>query len=74
MSVCNIPFGVAMSRGGTYVWVYSYGKVYESHWDKAFNSELYTAVPLNDFIWLSGIVVIPPDSHHLLNFGPLKCN
>jgi len=27
----KIPFGIGMSRGGQHVWVFSYGKVFESH-------------------------------------------
>lgn len=64
---------MGVSRGGDHVWVYSFGKVYESHWDKEAGSGLYTAVPMEDFIWLSGIVVIPKDSNHLLNMTPVLC-
>lgn len=69
----KIPFGLGMSRGGTHVWLYSSGKVYESHWDKEPASGLYTAVDLNAFIWLSGIIVVPPDSHHLLPLSKVEC-
>lgn len=69
----RIPFGLGMSRGGTHVWIYSYGAVYESHWEKAAGDGLYTRVPLNEFEWLSGIIVVPPDSHHLLNVSTVKC-
>ena len=69
----KIPFGLGMSRGGTHVWLYSYGKVYESHWDKEPDTGLYTAVELNAFPWLSGIIVIPPDSHHLLPLSKVEC-
>ena len=68
-----IPFGLGMSRGGMHVWLYSYGKVYESHWEKDFNNGLYTAIPLNNFAWLSGIVVVPPDAHALLTMSKVKC-
>jgi hypothetical protein len=70
----KVPFGLGMSRGGTHVWLYSKGKVYESHWEREFTNGLYTAMPLNTFPWLSGIVVVPPDSHHMLNISKVKCN
>ncbi|MFL0796625.1 MAG: hypothetical protein K6L73_03945 [Cellvibrionaceae bacterium] len=69
----SIPFGVGMSRGGTHVWLYASGKVYESHWDREFSNGLYTAMPLNQFPWLSGIVVVPPDSHSLLKMAEVRC-
>lgn len=70
----RVPFGLGMSRGGLHVWVYSLEKIYESHWDKEANDGLYTAVRLNEFEWLSGIIVVPPDSHHLLKVSTVKCN
>lgn len=69
----SVPFGVGMSRGGTHVWLYSYGKVYESHWDREFNNGLYTAMQLSSFPWLSGIIVVPPDAHNLLLMSKVKC-
>jgi hypothetical protein len=48
-------------------------KVYESHWDREFGSGLYTAMPLHQFPWLSGIVVVPPDSHSLLTMAEVNC-
>ena len=70
----RVPFGLGMSRGGLHVWLYSLEKIYESHWEKEANKGLYTAVKLNEFEWLSGIIVVPPDSHHLLNVSTVKCN
>lgn len=69
----SVPFGVGMSRGGTHVWLYSYGKVYESHWDKEAKEGLYTALPLTMFPWLSGVVIVPPDAHHMLTMAKVKC-
>jgi hypothetical protein len=69
----RIPFGLGMSRGGTHVWLYSYGDVYESHWENNANDGLYTAIPLRNFAWASGIIVIPPDSQPLLNVTKLNC-
>jgi len=69
----QIPFGLGMSRGGMHVWLFSYGKVYESHWDKEYLDGLYTAMPLNQFPWLSGIVVVPPDAQSLLTMSKVKC-
>lgn len=69
----KIPFGIGMSKGGTHVWIYSLGKVYESHWDREAGSGLYTGVDLTKFAWLSGIVVVPPDSLHLLKMSKVTC-
>lgn len=69
----KIPFGIGMSRGGEHVWIYSFGKIYESHWDREAGSGLYTGVNLSKFAWLSGIVVVPPDSNHLLKMSKVVC-
>lgn len=70
----RVPFGLGMSRGGSHVWLYSSGQVFESHWDKtAASKELYSNVSLKNFKWLSGIIVVPPDAHHLMNITKLKC-
>ena len=69
----KVPFGLGMSRGGTHVWLYSYGKVYESHWEKESGDGLYTNMPLDQFPWLSGVVIVPPDSQHLLSISTVKC-
>jgi len=69
----KIPFGIGMSRGGEHVWVFSYGKVFESHWSQEAGNGLYTAVKLSDFVWLSGVIVVPTDSSHLLTMSKVEC-
>ncbi|ABD79972.1 hypothetical protein [Saccharophagus degradans] len=68
-----IPFGVGLPKGGTHCWLYSYGKVFESHWDREFSNGLYTSIPLNQFPWLSGVIITPPNSKSLLNIAEVKC-
>jgi hypothetical protein len=58
----KIKFGVGVSRGGLHTWLYSKGLVYEVHWDKA-GADLYGTTDIEDFEWLSGAIVIPPDAY-----------
>jgi len=73
VAVKAVPFGLGMSRGGKHVWLFSKGDVYESHWDREPAGNLYTTVPLEQFIWLSGIVVVPPGKKHLLTMSKVVC-
>ena len=57
----KVKFAVGVSRGGKHTWLYSFGKVYEVHWDKI-GAELYEATNLEDYAWLSGALVVPPDA------------
>jgi hypothetical protein len=56
----KVKFGFGVSRGGMHTWVYAEGYVYEVHWN-AIGADLYEAMPLRLFPWLSGAIVIPPD-------------
>ena len=69
----RIAFGLGMSRGGSHVWLYSYGKVFESHWDRTSGHGLYTEMELTKFPWLSGIIVVPPDQDHRLTISKVEC-
>jgi hypothetical protein len=69
----RIPFGLGMSRGGMHVWLYSKEFVYESHWEKEATNGLYTKTQLKMFPWLSGVIVVPPDYHHLLTVTTTNC-
>lgn len=69
----NIPFGLGMSSGGRHVWLYSKEFVYESHWEKEAGDGLYTKTQLKMFPWLSGIIVVPPDTHNLLTITSTNC-
>lgn len=61
----KIPFGLGISRGGTHVWLYSYGKAIESHWSSV-GKGLYTEKQFLHYGWLSGVIVTPPDFRYLL--------
>lgn len=58
----KVPFGIVLARGGKHTAVFSYGKVYEVHYDHG-PREL-ELIEVKDFEetwqWLSGVVVIPP--------------
>jgi hypothetical protein len=57
----KIPFAVGLSRGGMHTWLYSTGSIYEVHWDRI-GSDLYEATNFEDYAWLSGALVVPPDA------------
>ena len=56
----QVPFAYGIARGGTHTFVVSRGKIYEVHWDQIGES-LYEVSNFEDFPWLSGAVVIPPN-------------
>ena len=57
----DIPFGVLAARGGTHMAVVVYGEVYEIHWTSgADDPDVITAEPLNEWGWMSGVIVVPP--------------
>lgn len=69
----KVPFGLGISRGGSHVWLYSYGQVIESHWNSIGN-DLYSKKTFSEFPWLSGVIVIPPDYRYLLSkISEVKC-
>ena len=57
----RIKFAYGLSRGGRHTWLFSYGRVYEVHWDQI-GSNLYDSSPFESFEWLSSLIVIPPDA------------
>jgi hypothetical protein len=57
----KITFAVGVSRGGKHTWLYSSGKVYEVHWDEI-GADLYEASNFEEYPWLSGALVVPPDA------------
>ena len=60
-SLKDIPFGVLAARGGSHMALVVYGEVYEFHWSTAADStEVITAEPLNEWGWMSGVIVVPP--------------
>lgn len=63
----KIKFGVGVSRGGQHTWMFSLGKVYEVHWASV-GADLYEASNLETYAWLSGAIVIPPDTFAGVSF------
>jgi hypothetical protein len=59
--VKKVKFAYGVSRGGRHTWLYSLGKIFEVHWDRI-GADLYEATKLEDFAWLSGALVVPPDA------------
>jgi len=69
----RVKFGFGASRGGRHTWLFSEGYVYEVHWDQV-GPSLYEATALRDFLWLSGVIVVPPDQASTLVSGAqLEC-
>lgn len=68
----KIKFGFGLSRGGMHTWLYSLGLVYEVHWDKI-GPDLYDKTKIENFKWLSNLVVVPPDANALLTMSATKC-
>jgi len=57
----DIPFGLIAARGGRHMAVIIDGDVYEVHWSKgAASADLITAVPLEEWGWMSGVILTPP--------------
>jgi len=57
----EIPFGVLAARGGKHMAMVVNGQVYEVHWSTGAQSPaVITAVPLNEWDWMSGVIVVPP--------------
>jgi hypothetical protein len=55
----NIKYGFCCARGGMHTFLFSYGDVYEVHWSQI-GKDLYERTPLKDYMWVDGIIVIPP--------------
>lgn len=57
----EVPFAILAAKGGMHMAVLVYGKVYEVHWTTSAESEnVITAVPLEEWGWMSGAIVVPP--------------
>jgi hypothetical protein len=57
----DIPFGLVAARGGRHMAVIVDGDIYEVHWSKGATSpDLITAVPLEEWGWMSGVILAPP--------------
>ena len=68
-----VGFGFGVSRGGKHTWLFSAGWVYEVHLDQV-GKGLYEAIPLRNFSWLSGAIVVPGEQAPFLVSGvKLRC-
>ncbi len=68
----NVQFGVGMSRGDTHTWLFSKGDIYEVHWD-AVGADLYEKTAIENFPWLSSIIIVPPDGASAISLAALPC-
>jgi len=57
----KVKFCVGICRGGEHTFLMSNGVVWEVHWEEE-GDKLYEKTDFINFIWMSGIVVTPPDS------------
>jgi hypothetical protein len=57
----KVRFAYAIARGGRHTFLCSYGMVLEVHWDQA-GERLYEHSPFYHYQYLSGLVLIPPDT------------
>jgi len=56
----EVPFALLAARGGKHMGVVVYGVVYDFHWStRPTSKDVITAVPLEDWGWLSGAIVVP---------------
>lgn len=57
----QVKFAFGIARGGYHTFLVSKGEVFEVHWDQE-GSRLYGKKAFKDYEWLSGVLVVPPDS------------
>lgn len=57
--VSNVRFGYGLARGGMHTFLYSFGMVYEVHWDQI-GANLYGKESFYTYEWLSGLLLAPP--------------
>lgn len=57
----KVKFAFGIARGGFHTFLVSYGVVFEVHWAEE-GGKLYGRVNFKDYEWLSGAMIIPPDS------------
>ena len=55
----KVKFGFCCARGGMHTFLFSYGDIYEVHWDQI-GINLYESKPLKNSAWVDGVIVIPP--------------
>jgi hypothetical protein len=59
----EVPFFFGLAKGGVHTFVGREGKVNEFHWSEMPNSQhAIEENPLQDFMWNSGVIMVPPGS------------
>ncbi len=56
----QLKFAYGIARGATHTFLFSFGDVFEVHWD-SIGAGLYGSVPFKTYPWLSGALLVPPD-------------
>ena len=67
----GIPFGIVMLKYGMHTAMYGEGSIYEAHWTVGarpsrdlsgtpVGDPLFDATPLDNYGWVSGLIVVPP--------------
>lgn len=64
--VSKVKFAFGIARGGFHTFLFSYGEVFEVHWDQI-GTGLYGKTAFKDYEWLSGALIVPPDSNFTSN-------
>lgn len=64
--VSKVKFAFGIARGGFHTFLFSYGEVFEVHWDQI-GTGLYGKKAFKDYEWLSGALIVPPDSNFTSN-------
>lgn len=67
----KIKFGYGISRQGDHTWLYSDGHVYEAHWNDI-GKDIFEKSRIEDFVWNSSLIVVPPDALSLLDAKNMK--
>jgi hypothetical protein len=63
----RVPFGIGAADWGAHTFIFSYGSVYEAHWESEPNNRkkpVFEKTPFEDFTkdWPSGVIAVPPGS------------
>lgn len=67
----KIKFGYGISRSGDHIWLFSKGYVYEAHSGEK-GKDIFDKTRIENFIWNSSLIIVPPDSFSLLDSKKMK--
>lgn len=68
-TLSKVKFAYGMARGGTHTFLFSYGEVFEVHYEEE-GAKLYGKKAFKDYNWFSGCLLTPQDS--TFNSDPIK--